>query len=513
MATLDNESRAASVQVPVCGVPVEILAHIFRLALPAFVHFDEFDPAWRFDGVDTRTALAVSQVCGQWRAIALSTPSLWTTIADTMSRAHITAFLARSRGLSLKLSVKERSIPLDVAELSGRIQEMHWDASPLNQPWLRGRFPPNRSLLLLPKPDLHRLSLSQLPSLSGFVHEENVICAGYLPQLRTLSLRDMTWLPRNAIPTLTHFSLYGMHISSDTIYLLLAGYPKLQHFALSSVSIEGTIHLDRTLSLQHLARLSFLHVQWSGVSTILSIISFGGQQIAITMDEVPIDWPPATDGSETCWDVQKHLAASLTTGFLNVCEREILTFTLTNDQGTIVRMVGQENLVDQKHPDVLAVFLWMPLMSVRRLVVLEGAFARISPPAMLWVVQAMPQLEELVFVLSDCGGTWSEPFLPISGTTEIRGLGHLRIVHSSGSFLSMDCFTPWTVSLRITTLTVESTTFPERTLRAMVEEAEMGPQVDVVECKTITVDEVTRIILPPVCEEAEARPDWIGVWR
>ncbi|KAJ7653783.1 hypothetical protein B0H17DRAFT_993610, partial [Mycena rosella] len=57
---------------PMRRMPYELLAEIFSLALP-------YHPIGTFNVQDAPWTLA--QVCGRWKAVALSSPSLWSLIA------------------------------------------------------------------------------------------------------------------------------------------------------------------------------------------------------------------------------------------------------------------------------------------------------------------------------------------------------------------------------------------------------------------------------------------------
>ncbi|KIY66597.1 hypothetical protein CYLTODRAFT_455210 [Cylindrobasidium torrendii FP15055 ss-10] len=89
----------------IASLPVEILAEIFastqfnRLVLSDRARAEE----------NTRAAIAVSQVCHQWRAVALGLPKLWANIAWGTHKAHrlglVSAQIERCRGLPMLFNI------------------------------------------------------------------------------------------------------------------------------------------------------------------------------------------------------------------------------------------------------------------------------------------------------------------------------------------------------------------------------------------------------------------------
>ncbi|KAJ7451972.1 hypothetical protein FB451DRAFT_698806 [Mycena latifolia] len=76
-AGLESEiSRNTSILSPIRRIPNEILSEIFPLALPSHQEAIESDG---FDVQDTPWSLG--QICGQWRAVALSLGALWSSVA------------------------------------------------------------------------------------------------------------------------------------------------------------------------------------------------------------------------------------------------------------------------------------------------------------------------------------------------------------------------------------------------------------------------------------------------
>ncbi|KAJ7639368.1 hypothetical protein FB45DRAFT_425545 [Roridomyces roridus] len=70
-----------SVTYPVLSLPTEIVSEILIHCLPTPT------TKWRVDGVDSRQApLLLSQICSQWRQIALSTPTLWKRLDINLRR-------------------------------------------------------------------------------------------------------------------------------------------------------------------------------------------------------------------------------------------------------------------------------------------------------------------------------------------------------------------------------------------------------------------------------------------
>ncbi|KAJ6471622.1 hypothetical protein C8R47DRAFT_988259, partial [Mycena vitilis] len=81
---------------PVERAPDEVLALIFKMAADR--------PLWR---AESPPPLIISRVSERWRAVALSSPEIWTTIRISARRPiHEAAlFLIRSSPLRFRLSV------------------------------------------------------------------------------------------------------------------------------------------------------------------------------------------------------------------------------------------------------------------------------------------------------------------------------------------------------------------------------------------------------------------------
>lgn len=66
---------------PIYVLPVEIMAYIFDLSVHSASFSDEEEPLgsdYPFDPANMMTTLVLSSVSQFWRAITMSTPSLWT---------------------------------------------------------------------------------------------------------------------------------------------------------------------------------------------------------------------------------------------------------------------------------------------------------------------------------------------------------------------------------------------------------------------------------------------------
>ncbi|KAJ7682983.1 hypothetical protein B0H17DRAFT_1074881 [Mycena rosella] len=108
---------------PVLTLPVEIVDEIFLHCLPILPHPDGSSWTWACESLPPATnevPLLLSSICSAWRAIALSSPSLWTSLAlhfesvpsysqASHDRASLCqTWLSRSRELPLHLSLRYR---------------------------------------------------------------------------------------------------------------------------------------------------------------------------------------------------------------------------------------------------------------------------------------------------------------------------------------------------------------------------------------------------------------------
>ena len=122
---------------PVHKLPVELLSHIFDLTthaqqLPEREQGEEdqtFGYGPGFDTESVQAPLLLSAVCQHWRKIALSTPSLWTSLCITpelfqhyddgsssLNFTPIAAYLQRSRRYPLNILIDARDQSWDFSE-------------------------------------------------------------------------------------------------------------------------------------------------------------------------------------------------------------------------------------------------------------------------------------------------------------------------------------------------------------------------------------------------------------
>ncbi|KAF7302720.1 hypothetical protein HMN09_00906900 [Mycena chlorophos] len=107
-STETPEPALSSKCYPVSTLPVEIIAEIFQAFLPSYPDAPTFNDKFA-------SPFALGHICGQWRRIALSTPSLWRAVRIPSSDIHIEkltssveairCFLDRSDDYSLSIQI------------------------------------------------------------------------------------------------------------------------------------------------------------------------------------------------------------------------------------------------------------------------------------------------------------------------------------------------------------------------------------------------------------------------
>ncbi|KAL0579298.1 hypothetical protein V5O48_002696 [Marasmius crinis-equi] len=111
---LGNLARYNALLSPIRLLPLEVVAEIFHHCLPnqPFIRPSPFD-----------APILLTQVCRHWRDIALSTPSLWSSIAVTVHKDQCTpplslieTWVSRSKMQPLSFSIDERLHLEDVVE-------------------------------------------------------------------------------------------------------------------------------------------------------------------------------------------------------------------------------------------------------------------------------------------------------------------------------------------------------------------------------------------------------------
>ena len=95
-----RERRAINGLLPISRLPPELVIHIMRIAASFPIPEDIHKP-WAL--------VVVTQVYHHWRAVALSTPSLWCNIVLLSPRVeHLEEWLKRSKGLPVFIAHSSR---------------------------------------------------------------------------------------------------------------------------------------------------------------------------------------------------------------------------------------------------------------------------------------------------------------------------------------------------------------------------------------------------------------------
>ena len=215
-------------------LPKEILTSIFEALQDNHIFNDLFPPATELELANWHSWMVVTRICGHWRRIALSTPTLWKNVyakrvyreldsddkQDNGGRDYDIPIMLieRSRPASLNCTVNELECGFysTVEEPDGLYKALRDNVHRLEGLQLSTASSLNETLLdILDIPLLHLSSLqirikddlivsevtpkqTELPRLSG----------GGPSNLRKLSLWGYTSWPYNTFPRLTHLSLH-----------------------------------------------------------------------------------------------------------------------------------------------------------------------------------------------------------------------------------------------------------------------------------------------------------------
>ncbi|OBZ73189.1 hypothetical protein A0H81_07329 [Grifola frondosa] len=249
---LDSRQRSIS-------LPPEILSAIFQF-VPRSPRINGDDLVCEPANVNTMELIPLTTVCHRWREIALSIPSLWSSISDR----HPPSFLERSRSEDLILTVtkepKADHFMYDLLRSGGsRIREMYW-----REMYWRV----NLSLhLAFPAPRLRVLHLSLQ---CGCLPPGAVLFQGHTPQLEYLTLRSYYGTPSESILSLTHLCLSNIQdIGLDDTLSLLSKTPNLENLVVKGVYVWGPSKTS-SVPLKNLTRLTLELMETEPVSSLIS---------------------------------------------------------------------------------------------------------------------------------------------------------------------------------------------------------------------------------------------------
>lgn len=220
---------------PALKIPYELTAKIFSYCLP--VHR-------RVRPDQTKAPLQVAQICGHWRAIALATPELWSSVLlefgennysgdDICDSFNLWLTRAGDYPLSITILCRERSVGVPKKLLETMATHCtHWSRVELHftkQDFLvfnniRGPFPMLRSLGIA----VRDLASSPPTAIQA------------APNLETLHLvegfRPMSWSEVEAMPA-SVTALQGMHIQSGSSFgemiRIIHHFPRLLHLGVT----------------------------------------------------------------------------------------------------------------------------------------------------------------------------------------------------------------------------------------------------------------------------------------
>ncbi|KAG8948648.1 hypothetical protein FRC04_009412 [Tulasnella sp. 424] len=276
-APRSEETESAHDSCPISLLPVELLQHIFRLITP---------PRHR-----VRTPLELSHVNSHFRTIALSTPSLWTVLDDSLAIPLLELYAARSGNEPLDMTVRpdylfskyKRSVPdwfrflFTESARFERVTVVGYSPHRISTwgRWINGTlgikeitFPSLAKLVISLGTSIHNRVVCPRWALSPFLRElwiEGCWCSGWIaledpfhPTLRYLRLSRVSDVP------------LMMLLQAVGGVLGLVGLA-LEHFSLSSQ--ETAPPLSNRVTLAFLEKLEFERLRAADMSTISRYLS------------------------------------------------------------------------------------------------------------------------------------------------------------------------------------------------------------------------------------------------
>lgn len=244
--------EAINTRCSVDRLPPEILGHIFSLVPSSLPTHGFTAPS---SARHTYDLLPLTQVCRRWRAIALDASSLWSTICES-SLTHTATGVFRARARRALLNVY-----LDGTHASAVLSNLlAHDADDIAELRLCGlqNVPTARlasEFLASPAPKLKHAAIRcrarySGPQASAAIASVAELWSGMAPNLETLELHDVPFLPSNSFQSLTVLTLVWdttpVEWALSDLLALLEGAPLLERISLRG--LPSDLHLRNSHS-------------------------------------------------------------------------------------------------------------------------------------------------------------------------------------------------------------------------------------------------------------------------
>ena len=241
---------------PVNSVPREVLSRIFALV---------------GSGAEV---VPLSHVCRRWRHIALRSPKLWTSLGDRDLTPMLPAFIERSQGTPLDISVCIDSGDIhrlerlaDLQSVSSHLQSFEVTISGSFTDKVRDVFSRFRS----PAPLLTTLSIRfdhdvKVPGPESLDGDDafSLLFDKQNPTLSALSLKSLRPWAAILSETLTTLTLASLYMSANDLYPCLKAVPNLTSLALLNVISALSEDYTGTSDPIPLDRLTTLYIHQPG---------------------------------------------------------------------------------------------------------------------------------------------------------------------------------------------------------------------------------------------------------
>ncbi|TFY71714.1 hypothetical protein EVG20_g1283 [Dentipellis fragilis] len=305
--------RRRNANLPIYRLPADVLAHIFWLILPrgAFTarrmrtvsacdspHWSQLE-LQRFPDLDS--AIEVTHVCSQWRAVALAHANLWTLIdLSSTSKEWARAAIARSMGHAISIELSQAKIKLSELLKSqkdwSRVRSLGIECPTSD---LVELFKPGGPSLL---PSLKYLSIDNLDDPAHRRELFSPSCNITLPDLSALILCNCT-IAWDNFPQFSHlkhlellnFSDHPPRHSLEHVYNALRALPHLRDLALFSIFPEAgnTASLDPNSPILDGVPIPFPHMEHlrlKGRGDDYALL-FGAMELPPTVSAILEVWP------------------------------------------------------------------------------------------------------------------------------------------------------------------------------------------------------------------------------